>query len=93
LTGTRARLLPKSRKIAHQESGLRINRLDPRSHGAGHGGAEYPLSEIPLQGIVDRVADGTYKAKPARVFKFQEIREAHRLMESGQANGKIVIGV
>jgi NADPH:quinone reductase-like Zn-dependent oxidoreductase len=57
------------------------------------GGAEYPLSEIPLQGIVDRVADGTYKAKPARVFKFQEIREAHRLMESGQANGKIVIGV
>jgi NADPH:quinone reductase len=57
------------------------------------GGAEYPLSEIPLQGIVDRVADGTYKAKPARVFKFQEIREAHRLMESGQSNGKIVIGV
>jgi NADPH2:quinone reductase len=56
------------------------------------GGAEYPLSEIPFQGIVDRVADGTYKAKPARVFKFQDIREAHRLMESGKANGKIVIG-
>jgi NADPH2:quinone reductase len=57
------------------------------------GGAEYPLSEIPVQGIVDRVAEGTYKAKPARVFKFQDIREAHRLMESGKANGKIVIGV
>jgi NADPH:quinone reductase-like Zn-dependent oxidoreductase len=57
------------------------------------GGAEYPLSEIPFQGIVDRVADGTYKAKPARVFKFEDIREAHRLMESGKANGKIVIRV
>ena len=57
------------------------------------GGAEYPLSDIPFQTMVDRVADGTYKAKPARVFSFQDIREAHRLMESGQANGKIVIQV
>jgi NADPH2:quinone reductase len=55
------------------------------------GGAEYPLSEIPFQAIVDRVADGTYQAKPSKVFNFQDIREAHRLMESGQANGKIVI--
>ena len=55
------------------------------------GGAEYPLSEIPFQTIVDRVADGTYRAKPSKVFNFQDIREAHRLMESGQANGKIVI--
>jgi len=57
------------------------------------GGADYPLSEIPFQAIVGRVADGTYKAKPAKVFNFQDIREAHRLMESGQANGKIVIRV
>ncbi len=32
-----------------------------------------------------------YKAKPARVFRFEEIREAHRLMEAGAANGKIVV--
>jgi NADPH:quinone reductase-like Zn-dependent oxidoreductase len=57
------------------------------------GNAEYPLSEIPFQAIVDRVVDGTYHAKPARVFNFQDIREAHRLMESGQANGKIVVRV
>ena len=57
------------------------------------GNAEYPLSEIPFQSIVDRVVDGTYHAKPTRVFNFQDIREAHRLMESGQANGKIVIQV
>lgn len=54
------------------------------------GTRDFPLSEIPMQAIVDRVADGTYKAKPATVFRFDEIREAHRLMESNQANGKIV---
>jgi len=57
------------------------------------GSPDYPLSEIPFQTIVDRVADGTYKAKPARVFQFDEIRDAHRLMESGLANGKLVVRV
>jgi NADPH2:quinone reductase len=55
------------------------------------GTSQFPLSEIPFQTIVDRVADGTYKAKPARIFRFEEIQEAHRLMEQGQANGKIVV--
>jgi NADPH:quinone reductase-like Zn-dependent oxidoreductase len=53
----------------------------------------FPLSEIPFQKIVDRVADGTYKAKPAKVFGFEDIREAHGLMESSGANGKIVVRV
>jgi NADPH2:quinone reductase len=55
------------------------------------GTPEFPLSEIPFQDIVDRVAAGTYKAKPAKVFRFEDIQEAHRLMESNQANGKIVV--
>jgi NADPH:quinone reductase len=55
------------------------------------GTPEYPVSEVPMQNIVDRVASGTYKAKPVKVFRFEEIREAHRLMQSGQANGKIVV--
>jgi NADPH:quinone reductase-like Zn-dependent oxidoreductase len=55
------------------------------------GAPEFPLAEIPLQTIVDRVADGTYKAKPARVFRFEEIQDAHRLMESNAAGGKIVV--
>jgi len=55
------------------------------------GTPEFALSEIPFQTIVDRVADGTYKAKPAKVFGFEAIREAHRLMESNQAGGKIVV--
>ena len=51
----------------------------------------FPLAEIPFQSIVGRVAEGTYKAKPARVFRFEEIREAHRLMEANEAGGKIVV--
>jgi NADPH2:quinone reductase len=57
------------------------------------GQAEFPLSEIPFQDIVDRVASGAYQARPARVFRFEEIQAAHRLMESNEANGKIVIRV
>jgi NADPH2:quinone reductase len=55
------------------------------------GTSAFPLSDVPLQTIVDRVASGAYRAKPARVFRFDQIREAHRLMESSQANGKIVV--
>jgi NADPH2:quinone reductase len=55
------------------------------------GSEEYPLQQIPFQTIVDRATEGLYKAKPARVFRFKEIQEAHRLMESGDANGKIVV--
>jgi NADPH:quinone reductase len=55
------------------------------------GTKEFPPSDIPMQLIVDRVADGTYQAKPAKVFPFEQIADAHRLMESNRANGKIVV--
>jgi NADPH:quinone reductase len=57
------------------------------------GTAEFPLSEIPFQDIVDRVASGAYQARPAKVFRFEEIQAAHRLMESNEANGKIVVRI
>jgi NADPH2:quinone reductase len=55
------------------------------------GTPEFPVSEVPMQEIVNRVAKGIYKAKPAVVFPFDQIREAQRLMESNTANGKIII--
>ena len=55
------------------------------------GTPEFPLSDVPLQTIVERAAAGSYKAKPARVFRFDEIGEAHRMMESNQAGGKLVV--
>ena len=57
------------------------------------GTLEFPVSEIPLQEIVNRVAKGIYKAKPAAVFSFDQIREAQKLMESNKANGKIIVKV
>jgi NADPH:quinone reductase len=57
------------------------------------GTPEFPATDVPMQAIVDKVASGVYKAKPVRVFKFEEIREAHEAMESGGANGKMVVVV
>jgi NADPH2:quinone reductase len=51
----------------------------------------YPISAIPFQEIVAKAEAGIYKAKPTRVFAFDEIAEAHRVMEAGQAVGKLVV--
>jgi NADPH:quinone reductase-like Zn-dependent oxidoreductase len=51
----------------------------------------FPLSDVPLQTIAAQVAAGRLKAKPSRVFQFEEIREAHRVMEAGEAGGKMVV--
>lgn len=51
----------------------------------------FPVSDVPLQGIAKQVADGELDAKPSRVFSFDEIHEAHRVMEAGQAGGKMVV--
>ena len=51
----------------------------------------FPLSDVPLQSIAEDVAAGRLKAKPSRVFDFEEIREAHRIMEANEAGGKMVV--
>jgi NADPH2:quinone reductase len=51
----------------------------------------FPLSDVPLQKIAEDVAAGRIKAKPSRVFRFDEIREAHRVMEANEAGGKLVV--
>ena len=53
----------------------------------------FPLSDVPLQEIAEKAASGRFKAKPARVFEFEEIREAHRVMEANEAGGKVVVEV
>jgi NADPH:quinone reductase len=55
------------------------------------GTKDFPHSEIPLQQIVERVAKGTYKTRPVKVFPFEQLPDAHRLMEANRANGKIVV--
>lgn len=51
----------------------------------------FPLSDVPLQDIARQVADGELDAKPSHIFSFDEIREAHRVMEAGEAGGKMVV--
>ena len=48
-------------------------------------------AEIPFQTIVERVAARAYKARPAKVFGFEQIQAAHRLMEAEGAGGKLVV--
>jgi NADPH:quinone reductase-like Zn-dependent oxidoreductase len=51
----------------------------------------FPLSDVPLQDIARQVAEGKLDAKPTRVFSFDQIHEAHRAMEAGEAGGKMVV--
>jgi NADPH:quinone reductase-like Zn-dependent oxidoreductase len=54
------------------------------------GGAE-DLSSEHLQQFVDGVTAGRNRVNIDRVFRFNEIVEAHRYMESNQATGKLVV--
>jgi NADPH:quinone reductase-like Zn-dependent oxidoreductase len=46
---------------------------------------------MPLQELVDEVATGRIRVPIGRVFHIDDIAEAHRLMDSNNAGGKIVV--
>jgi NADPH:quinone reductase-like Zn-dependent oxidoreductase len=45
----------------------------------------------PLDELVEQVAAGTLRVQIGRVFKLNDIVEAHRCMEENKAGGKIVV--
>jgi NADPH2:quinone reductase len=51
----------------------------------------FPLSAIPFQAIVERAETGRYHARPMKVFSFEDVTEAHRLIECNEAAGKLVV--
>ncbi|MGX9674307.1 zinc-binding alcohol dehydrogenase family protein [Mycobacterium sp. HM-7] len=53
----------------------------------------FPLSDVPLQEIADKVRDGRLDAAPTRIFSFDQIQEAHQVMEAAEAGGKMVVVV
>jgi NADPH:quinone reductase-like Zn-dependent oxidoreductase len=73
--------------LAHMPFGVDVNAFASLLFGT----KDFPHSDIPMQLIVDRVANGTYKTRPVKVFPFEQLPETHRLMESNSANGKIVV--
>jgi len=55
------------------------------------GTPDFPLSDIPMQAIVDRASEGVYHAQPIKVFDFRDVAKAQELMESNRLAGKLVI--
>jgi len=81
--------VPEFLPIADMPSGVQFSFFGSFELGTG----ELPISGVPLQEIVEKVEAGKYRAAPSRVFGFGEIADAHRLMESGAALGKLVVAV
>jgi NADPH:quinone reductase-like Zn-dependent oxidoreductase len=44
-----------------------------------------------LQGLLDQIADGSLHVQVGKVYQLDEIVEAHRMMDSNKAGGKIVV--
>jgi len=55
------------------------------------GTAALPLSESPLPWIAQDLAKGHLPSTHARTFDFDGVRQAHSLMESDRALGKLVV--
>ena len=56
-----------------------------------YAGEASDISQAQLQKYVDMVEQGEMRVNSAKTFAFKELQEAHHLMDSNQANGKIVI--
>ena len=73
--------------LARMPSGVNLNFFGSFVFGT----PGFPLSDVPLQDIARQVADRRLDASPSHVFSFDDIHEAHRVMEAGQAGGKMVV--
>jgi NADPH:quinone reductase-like Zn-dependent oxidoreductase len=68
--------------IAYIPRGVRLS---------AYGGDAGDLPAAVLQGFLDAVADGTATVPIDRVYRFDQIIEAHTAMESGHTKGKLVV--
>lgn len=55
------------------------------------GSPSLPLDASPLNWVAEQVARGTIADTVSHTFTVDQIQAAHRLLDSGQANGKIVV--
>ena len=73
--------------MVEMESGVHFSLF----HGKVLGSPDFPLSRYPLQDIVKKLEKGEWNAKPAKVFEYDNIHEAHKWLDSHKAGGKIVV--
>lgn len=52
-----------------------------------------PLRKSPLNMIAEQVATGSIPSTLAKVYYFEDIQEAHKVLDSGKAGGKIVVKI
>ena len=50
-----------------------------------------PIEEFPLDDIAQKIHDGHLTSTVAKIFKIEDIQEAHRLLDAGSASGKIIV--
>ncbi|KAI8624564.1 GroES-like protein [Xylariaceae sp. FL1651] len=60
-------------------------------HSKVLGTPAFPLEDVPLGEIVRKLEEGRWDAKPARVFEYTDIVNAHRALDSHDVGGKIVV--
>jgi NADPH:quinone reductase-like Zn-dependent oxidoreductase len=56
-----------------------------------YAGEAEDFMNMPLEDLVEQVAAGSLQVQVGRVFRLDEIVEAHRCMEENKAGGKIVV--
>lgn len=69
--------LPSSVKLSFFQSGMLGNEL--------------PLEESPLNWVADQILEGKMPSIISQVFKYEDTKKAHSLMDANQANGKLVV--
>lgn len=61
------------------------------SYLTSYAGGPVEFLETPLEELAQQVKAGKLKVPIGKVFKIDDIVEAHRLMDSNKAGGKIVV--
>jgi len=56
-----------------------------------YAGGPEDFMATPLEELAAQIKEGTLKVKIGKVFRLDEIVEAHRVMEENTAGGKIVV--
>ncbi len=73
--------------LSQMPSGVHLSFLGSFNFGS----EDFPLSDVPMQQIVNLVEGGQLRGRPSRIFAFSEVSDAHRLMERNDALGKFVV--
>ncbi|VAW62029.1 NADPH:quinone reductase and related Zn-dependent oxidoreductases [hydrothermal vent metagenome] len=55
------------------------------------GSTELPINESPIQWIIEKIESKEMPSLLSKTFEFDQIREAHKLMDSNTSLGKIVV--